>query len=129
MTLIVKAIRESGGNNEKRFIMITPLAASYQSAADSKVLFPDDSKYNSRNNKLILSVHMYTPYNFALNPDMNYTKFIDAFREELYEDFSTLYKKYTSKGHNVIIGEIGIINKNNIEDRIEWAKYYVKKAR
>ena len=129
MKLIVKAIRETGGNNEKRFIMITPLAASFSSAIDSNVILPPDSKYNPRNNKLILSVHMYTPYNFALNGDMNYTTFTDAYREELYEDFVALYKKYTSNYHSVIIGEMGTVNKNNTEDRIEWAKYYVKKAR
>ena len=31
LKLIVKAIRTTGGNNEKRFIMITPLAAAYSS--------------------------------------------------------------------------------------------------
>ena len=127
MKLIVKVIRERGGNNEKRFNMITPLVASYTSAVNANVLFLGDSKYNTRNNKLILSVHMYTPYNFALNADMNYTKFTDSLREELFEDFSTLYKKYTANYHSVIIGEMGTINKNNTEDRIEWAKYYVKK--
>ena len=70
MKLIVKIIRETGGNNGKRFIMITPLAASYSSAINSKVIFPDDSIYNRRNNKLILSVHTYTPYNFALNGEL-----------------------------------------------------------
>ena len=128
MRLIVKVIRESGGNNAKRFIMITPLSASFSSALDANVVFPDDSKYNYRN-KLLLSVHMYTPYNFALNGDMTYTKFTDDYREELYNDFSILYQKYVSKGHNVIIGEMGTVNKNNTEDRIEWAKYFIRKSR
>ena len=56
--LIVKVVRETGGNNAKRFIMITPLFAGYQSAIDSNVVFPDDSKYNPKHNKFILSVHM-----------------------------------------------------------------------
>ena len=129
MRLIVKAIRTTRGNNAKRFIMITPLAASYSSAINSNVIMPDDSLYNPKVNKLILSVHMYTPYNFALNGDMTYTKFIDAYREELYEDFVMLYRKYTSRGYNVIIGEMGTVNKNNTEERMEWAKYYVTKAR
>ena len=128
MKLIVKVIRESGGNNAKRFIMITPLSASYSSALDANIVFPDDSKYNYRS-KLLLSVHMYSPYNFALNGDMAYTLFIDAYREELYDEFTTLYKKYVSKGHNVVIGEMGTVNKNNTNERIEWAKYFVRKAR
>ncbi len=126
---LIKTIIESGENNEKRFIIITPLAVIYSNSVNANVLFPDDSKYNTKNNKLILSVHMYTPYNFALNADMSYTTFTDAFREELFDDFSTLYKKYISSYHSVIIGEMGTINKNNTEERIEWAKYYVKKAR
>ena len=75
--------------------MITPLAASYSSALDAYVQFPDDSKYNPTISRLLLSVHMYTPYNFALNGDMAYTRFTDAYKEEIYEDFVTLYKKYT----------------------------------
>ena len=129
MRLIVKAIRESGGNNEKRFIMITPLAAGYSFAANSPLIFPDDSKYNKKNNKLLLSVHMYAPYDFALNGDMEYTKFTDAYKEELYENFVTLYKKYTSLGHNIVIGEMGSTNKNNTEERNAWGEYYIKNAR
>ena len=129
MRLIVKAIRETGGNNEKRFIMITPLAAGYSFAVNSTVIFPDDSKYNKNNNKLLLSVHMYTPYDFALNGDMEYTKFTDEYKEELYEDFVNLYKKYISLGHNIVIGEMGTVNKNNIEERKAWGEYYIKNIR
>ena len=129
MRLVVKAIRESGGNNEKRFVMITPLAAGYSFAANSPVIFPDDSKYNKNNNKLLLSVHMYAPYDFALNGDMQFTKFTDAYKEELYENLVTLYKKYISLGHNIVIGEMGSTNKNNKEERDAWGEYYIKHAR
>ena len=129
MRLIVKAIRESGGNNEKRFIMITPLSASYTSAMNSNVIIPDDSKYNKKIKRLLISVHMYTPYNFALNGDMAYTKFTDAFKEEIYEDFVNLYKKYTSSGYSIVIGETGTVNKNNTDDREAWAEYFISNAR
>ena len=129
MRLFVKAIRESGGNNEKRFVMITPLAAGYSFAANSPVIFPNDSKYNKKNNKLLLSVHMYAPYDFALNGDMQFTKFTDAYKEELYENLVTLYKKYISLGHNIVIGEMGSTNKNNKEERDAWGEYYIKHAR
>ena len=129
MKLFVKAVRESGGNNEKRFVMITPLAAGYSFAANSPVIFPDDSKYNKKNNKLLLSVHMYAPYDFALNGDMQFTKFTDAYKEELYENLVTLYKKYISLGHNIVIGEMGSTNKNNKEERDAWGEYYIKHAR
>ena len=129
MRLIVKTIRETGGNNEKRFIMITPLAAGYQSAMESKVEFPDDTKYNGFKKKLILSVHMYAPYNLALNGDKAYTKFDQAGRDELKHNLASLYDKYVKGGIPVIIGEMGCVNKNNNEDRISWADYYVTTAR
>ncbi|MBR6072206.1 MAG: glycoside hydrolase family 5 protein, partial [Acholeplasmatales bacterium] len=128
MKLIVKVIRETGGNNAKRFIMITPLFAGYQSAIDSNVVFPDDSKYN-QNNKLILSIHMFAPYQFCLDGNMEYTQFLDSYKDEIYENFVNLYKKYVSKGHSIIIGEMGSVNKNNTKERTEWAKFYIKNAR
>ncbi len=62
LKLAVRAIRTSGGNNEKRFIMVTPLAAAYSSAVNQDFIFPGDSKYNPTNPKILLSVHMYLPY-------------------------------------------------------------------
>lgn len=66
---------------------------------------------------------MNSPYNLSLNADVSYSIFTEVFREELFEEFSTLYKKYTANYHNIIIGEMGIINKNNIKKRIEETKY------
>ena len=129
MRLIVKVIRESGGNNEKRFIMITPLAAGFQPSLESGLIFPDDSKYNPKNNKLILSVHMYAPYDFALNADKTYTKFEESYKDDLKNNFEALYKKFISNNQHVIIGEMGVVNKNNTEDRLAWAEYYVTTAR
>jgi len=69
MRLVVKAIRESGENNEKRFIMVTPLAAGNQAAMEYNFVVPSDFKYNNSNRKIIVNVHMYSPYNFALKAD------------------------------------------------------------
>ena len=128
-TIIVKAIRESGGNNEKRFIMVTPLAAAYGAAVASDFIFPGDSQYNPTNPKIMLSVHMYLPYNFAMNKDMNYVTFEEAYANELYSDFKSLYENFVLKGHQVVVGEMGTIDKNNTEARIEWAKFYTENSR
>ena len=129
LKLIVKAIRTSGGNNEKRFIMVTPLAAAYSSAVNQDFIFPGDTLYNPTNPKILLSVHMYLPYNFAMNGDMSYTTFEETYANELYSDFKNLYESFILKGHNVIIGEMGVTNKNNTEERVKWAKYYISNAR
>ena len=127
--LAVKAIRETGGNNEKRFIMCPALAAGYESTVKSPFEFPDDSKYNKFNKKLLLSVHMYAPYDFAMNPDMSLNEFTLDYREELYEKFSTIYKKYVLKGYHVVVGEMGVVNKNNTLARINWGRYYLESCR
>ena len=127
--LIHNAIRESGGNNEKRFIMVTPLYAGYDSSLNSPFEFPDDSKYNPTNNKLLLSVHMYSPYSFTMRPDMDDNIFTLEYRAELYEKFSTLYTKYVANGYHIVVGEMGTVNKNNTQARIEWGQYYVEGCR
>ena len=127
--IILKAIRESGGNNEKRFYMVTPLSAAYGAAVTSDFIIPGDSKYNPNNSKVMVSVHMYLPYNFAMNPDMSFTKFEEAYQNEVVGDFKTLFENFVLKGHHVVIGEMGTTNKNNTEDRIEWAKMFVENSR
>ena len=46
LEICVKAIRETEGNNYKRFIMIIPLSANFNSALKSDLDFPKD-KYNT----------------------------------------------------------------------------------
>ena len=127
--IIHKAIRETGGNNAKRFILVTPLSAGYDATVKSPFEFPDDSKYNPRNNKLLLSVHMYAPYDFAMNPNMSLNEFTPEYRAELYEKFTTIYKKFVKKGYYVVVGEMGVVNKNNTNARIEWGRYYLEGCR
>ena len=127
--LIVKAIRETGGNNEKRFIMVTPLSAAYGSATSSDFIFPGDSQYNPSNPKIMLSVHMYLPYNFAMNKDTAYVTFEDAYANELISNFKYLYENFCLKGHQVVVGEMGTIDKNNTEARVAWAKVYMEYSR
>ena len=105
--------------------MVTPLAAGYDATMKSPFIFPDDRKYNPKNNKLILSVHMYAPYDFAMNPDMDLCEFTDEYKKELDDKFVSLYYKFVQKGYNIVAGEMGAVNKNNTEARVEWGKYYV----
>ena len=126
MDLIVRTIRESEGNNYKRFIMVTPLSAGYGSAIKSDFVFPKD-KYNSIN-KLILSVHMYAPYDFTMSKDLTLNEFNEQYQKELDDNFKNLYDKYVKQGYNIILGEFGARDKNNYEERIKWGKYYIGTA-
>ena len=127
--LIVKAVRETGGNNAFRFIMVTPLAAGFDFAVNSNFVVPDDSKYNPNNEKMIVSIHLYSPYNLVMNKDMNYTLFTTEHKTELNAQFKFLNTLFVKPGYNVIISEFGSINKNNTEARTAWGKHYITAAR
>ena len=127
--LALKAIRETGGNNEKRFVLMPALAAGYESTVKSPFMFPDDSYYNGYNNKLMLSVHMYAPYDFAMNPNMTLSEFTLEYRAELYEKFTTIYQKFVQKGHHVVVGEMGVVNEKNTQQRLNWGRYYIESCR
>ena len=60
------------------------MVAAYSLAINQYFIFPADSKYNLINKKIILSVHMYLPYNFAMKADMSYTRFEESYGSKLY---------------------------------------------
>lgn len=122
--LILDAIRKTGGNNQKRYVSCPGLAASPDSALNPAFKLPEDDEKG----KLILSVHMYTPYNFAMaSPgDKNFTS---AHQADLGRYFSRLNASFVSKGIPVIIGEMGATNKDNIEERVKWFNYFLTQSR
>ncbi len=118
--VFVDAVRATGGNNTIRNLMVPGYAASSSDTALKGIVLPEDDH-------LIVSVHAYTPYDFALNLAGrstwdNDTRDIDHLMEILDELF-------LSKGVPVIIGEFGAMNKDNEQERVQWAEYYVGKAR
>ena len=123
-SLIHTVIRKSGGNNAKRFILFTSCAAAFDYTTSNGFKIPDDP-----NRKVLVSVHLYTPYDFAMNPDKSKNTFNDAYRNELDQKFRTLHDKFVSQGIYVIVGEMGVVNKNNLDQRIAWAKYFVSEGR
>ena len=115
----VETVRATGGNNRYRALMIPTYAAS-ASGLDGFTVPQDKS--------VIVSVHAYSPYNFAMNPSGT-TKFDPnntSDTQELTLLAGTLYDRFISKGTGVIIGECGTVNKNNYSDRVNWAGYFPK---
>lgn len=117
------AIRNSGGNNKKRFVMCPPLQASENSASSPFFKMPEDDEPG----KLILSVHAYTPYSFAMEAPGE-TVFTENHKTELNALFRNLQKNFIDKGYPVIIGEYGATNKDNIEERVKWFDYFLTSA-
>lgn len=120
----VDAIRATGGRNEDRFIIVSPYAANATAATLSNFRLPEDPA-----GKLIVSVHAYTPYDLCLSMDETKNTFTRAGKSDIKSFMAGVSRKYVQKGIPVIIDEMGIIWKDNPEDRQEWAKTYVSLAK
>ncbi len=116
----VDTIRATGGNNEYRWLMAPTYAASTVNSVLNDFVLPNDPA-----DRMIVSIHAYTPYDFALNTTgtANFTDYssIDSL-------FQTLNSKFISQGIPVVIGEFGAVNKSNDSQRETWAGYYISKA-
>jgi endoglucanase len=124
----VDTVRKTGGNNDKRFLLINTYAASGEDAAMSGLVLPKDTATK----KLIVSYHSYAPYNFALNTDKKFNTWSKSSSDDTNPITSYINRANTifiSKGIPVIIGEFGAMNKDNIAARTEWAEYYTAQAR
>lgn len=127
--LALKTVRLSGGNNLVRFMMFPTMGASYDNYAKFNFKLPEDKEFNINNDRILLSLHMYLPYNFALNEDKTYNTFTEEYQKELLDDFKYLYNNVILKGTHVVIGEMGVTNKDNMPERLKYAKFYVENAR
>ena len=117
-------IRASGGNNANRLVMVPSIAASPDAAFNSDFKLPIDSAENA----LALSVHMYTPYPFAMGVPGGET-FTSGDKGTLDYYFNKLNDKFVSKGIPVVIGEMGATNKDNLKHRAAWFGYFVQHSR
>ena len=120
---VLDVIRASGGNNAKRFVMCPALQASENSASSYSFKMPQDTIEGH----LILSVHAYSPYSFAMEAP-GHRIFTQAHKTEIDGIFSNLNKKFIEKGYGVVIGEYGATNKDNLDERLAWFDYYVSSA-
>lgn len=117
-------VRASGGNNDKRSLMITGYAASSSKNCLQSIELP-----NYDDDHLIVSVHAYLPYSFALD-----TKGTDQFDvntdagaiDTLFNDVQSVF---LDQHIPVIVGEFGCMNKMNDEERIECVSYYLSTAK
>ena len=118
---VVNTIRSSGGNNAKRFIACPGLQASPDSALADAFVMPTDIE----SGRLMVSVHMYSPYKFAMESP-GATKYTTQMSRENAATFKRLADKFIANGYAVYIGEYGATNKNNLEDRLAWFHDFIK---
>lgn len=116
----VEAIRGTGDQNTDRYIMVSTYAASSATVAIDGLVLP-----NSHN--LIVSVHNYFPYAFAL-AETNYVTTWGTAAEKAAMDaeLDRLVSTFTSKGIPVVMGEWGSLHHNNLEQRVIHADYFTR---
>lgn len=111
----VNLVRNSGGNNEKRHLLIAGYATDVTLTCDPFFKMPDDKE-----SRCAVSVHYYTPSTFCiLEEDADWGKARSEWGSEidlneLEKNMELLKTTFVDKGIPVIIGEYGsaTINKN-----------------
>ena len=117
----LETIRNSGGRNAERFVMIPTYAASGLEENMKALELPDDDR-------VMVSIHYY--YGTA-----HQSEFLDAEKKwtladknEMYKTFRNMYKYFLSKGFGVVEGECGWTDRENLENLAQNTKYYVELA-
>lgn len=118
----VDTVRASGGNNQYRTLIVTTHAASTDETAVKSLVVPKDDR-------VIVSVHWYFPYDFAGNESDVNTWGTDEDKSNLDNGFKLLNDTFISKGIPVIIGEFGAVRKDNDPTRALYYEYYVQTAK
>lgn len=116
----VNAIRSAGGRNSARYLMVPPYAASPDLTEGWTI--PEDSAED----RLLISLHAYTPYEFAMGSLQN-SVFLSRYQNDIDHVF-TVAGNFMKEGYGVVIGEASASDKNNDSERKRWASYYFKAA-
>ena len=124
----VDTVRAAGGNNASRYLMVSGYDAGIGGVTASRFVLPADSAEN----KLLLSTHAYSPYDFALqNPRESGSRSTWSVndpndRQELAVMMEGLYNRFIVNGIPVVMGEFGSRAKgDNAQARVEHAAFYV----
>lgn len=126
----VNAVRATGGNNADRFLVVQ----GFNTNIDHTVNFfriPDDSAEN----RLLLEVHYYDPYNFALNTESQITQWgslatdsnaTETWADEAWLDsqFERMKTNFVDRGIGVIVGEFGVISRPSVTGHEAHRVYY-----
>ena len=119
--LFVDTVRATGGNNALRCLVVNTYAASTDNIALSYFELPKDSIEN----RLIMEVHVYSPFQFTHE---DYPTEISYSEPSVKTPISTMFVKFAYSGVPVIIGEFGCADKENDIERVSWTKYFVDTA-
>lgn len=99
----VDTIRQSGGNNAERFLLIAGYDTNIESTCDERFVMPTDSA----NSKLLISVHYYDPSGYCIFDSVS--NWGDTADYTYMNDTFSKMTKFTDDGYGVVIGEYGVV--------------------
>lgn len=127
----VDTVRASGGENARRYLMVPGYGASLDGATHKEFALPTDTVED----RIIVSVHAYTPYAFALQAageggsTADFSPERQRDRTEIDKLMHSLYYRFIRVGVPVVMGEFGARDKNgNLQARADFYAYYVAAA-
>lgn len=133
-TTFHKIVRESGGNNATRALILTTLTGAH-SQPRLNALYKTFEKLNDPN--LIATVHYYGMYQFSVNM-AGYTTFDNRVKQDVIDTFDRVHDTFVAKGIPVLIGEFGLLGFDKYVETIqhgevlkylEFVTYYAREKR
>ena len=98
----VDTIRSTGGNNEQRFLLIAGYNTDILMTCDDRFAMPTDTAKN----KLLLSVHYYTPWGYCGSASLSKWGSLKDYNEQ--NELLAMLTKFTEQGYGIVIGEYAI---------------------
>ncbi|MCR4647121.1 MAG: cellulase family glycosylhydrolase [Oscillospiraceae bacterium] len=117
--LFVDTVRASGGNNEKRVLVVKTYCASSAYKTLDAFQMPTDTAED----RIIASVHVYRPMDFT---NERYPEITNWSAYELDPHIARLNEYFVKKDIPLIIEEFGCVDKSNLNERVTWSEYYVQ---
>ncbi|MDQ0114479.1 cellulase family glycosylhydrolase, partial [Paenibacillus harenae] len=117
----VDIVRGSGGNNERRHLLIGGYGTDFEKTVDELYKMPNDPQ-----NRCAVSVHYYNPPTFAIiDEDVSWGEARSEWGTD--EDFADLNRlmnmvktRFIDKGIPVIMGEFGVATRNKTPEMIRF---------
>lgn len=134
----VDTVRATGGLNPTRHLVVQAFNTNIDHAINFAVI-PTDTVQN----RLMMEVHYYDPYNFTLNDRSQITQWgsiatdprkTESWADEPYVDyqFNRMKEHFHDKGIGLILGEYGVISRLNVSDhetyRVYWNEYITQSS-
>ena len=120
--VFIDTVRKTGGNNAKRLLVVTGYATDFTKTASADYVLPKDSVPN----KLLISVHYYTPWQFAgMTKDESWGKMAATWGSvadvaELNRLFDAMQGFCRRNDLPAFIGEFGVTDQKETPSRVRW---------